>query len=296
MQTTQNQSPKISIIVPVYNVDPYLKECLATVQAQTLADIEIICVDDGSRDRSLAILHEIAAEDGRVVVLSQQNKRQGAARNAGFDRARGEFILYFDADDKLDEACCERLYEAAVRTDSDIACMSILREKPNRSYRLVYFDREQVAEGLEERFAAARIPRQFSTVNMLYRRAWLQQIGLRFAEFVQYEDVMYSSQAVGNARRLVTVPEVAYHYIKREGSTMAARQTVKQQQDRYEAMRGFVAYADRIGLKIDRSVRKLTKRNYKLGRRLTLLKITELDNILTYRLFGFLPVWRKRVK
>lgn len=292
---TASQNPKISVIVPVYNVAPFLKECLRTVQEQTLQALEIICVDDGSTDASLDLLHEIAAADKRVVVLSQQNKRQGAARNAGFDRANGDFILYFDADDKLDPTCCERLYEAAVRNEADIACMSILRIKPNQQRWIVHFTEERIYEELQEKFEAAHIPPQFSTVNMLYRREWLQQIGLRFAEFVQYEDVMYSAQAVAKARRMVTVPDVAYHYFKREGSTMAARQTIKQQQDRYNAAREFVAYADHLGLHIPRSARKLTLRNHKAGR-LTLLKITEIDHLQTWKLFGLLPIWRKRVE
>lgn len=293
MNNTQ-QAPKISIIVPVYNVAPYLRESLASLQQQTLQQLEIICVDDGSTDDSLAILHSIAAEDDRVRVLTQPNQRQGAARNKGVDAAKGEFILYFDSDDLLTQTSCERLYEAAERTQSDIACMSILRIKGEKTRWLVHFTQEQTYETLQSKFDAANIPRQFSTVNMLYRRSWLLESGIRFEERVQYEDVMYSSQVVAAARRLVTVPEATYHYIRRFGSTMASRQSKKQQLDRYNAAKQFVAFADRIGLKINPKQRTFVYRVWKLGR-INLLKITECDGIQTYRLMGILPIYKRTV-
>ena len=97
--------PKVSIIIPVYNVEPFLARCLDSVVGQTLRGIEIICVDDGSPDRSIDILNRYAAQDDRIRVISQDNR--------GFDAATGEFILFVDSDDWIDPAYCERLYEAA---------------------------------------------------------------------------------------------------------------------------------------------------------------------------------------
>lgn len=108
--------PKVSVIIPVYNVEPFLVRCLDSVVGQTLRDIEIICVDDGSPDRSIDILNRYAAEDARIRVISQENRGLGGARNRGFDAATGEFVLYVDSDDWIDPAYCERLYEAARET------------------------------------------------------------------------------------------------------------------------------------------------------------------------------------
>ena len=105
--------PKVSIIIPVYNVEPFLARCLDSVVGQTLRGIEIICVDDGSPDRSIDILNRYAAQDDRIRVISQENRGLGGARNRGFDAATGEFILFVDSDDWIDPVYCERLYEAA---------------------------------------------------------------------------------------------------------------------------------------------------------------------------------------
>ena len=91
----------VSVIIPVFNAAPYLRGCLDSVLAQTLNDIEVICIDDGSTDGTGAILAGRAAQDARIVVLTQANAGQGAARNRGIELARGEFVYFMDADDEL---------------------------------------------------------------------------------------------------------------------------------------------------------------------------------------------------
>ena len=90
---------KVSVILPVYNVEKYLKECLDSILNQTLQEIEVICVDDGSTDRSLEILREYEKKDKRVIVLTQENKGAGAARNKGLAIAKGEYLSFLDSDD-----------------------------------------------------------------------------------------------------------------------------------------------------------------------------------------------------
>ena len=96
------QAPKVSIIVPVYNVEPYLRQCMDSLVNQTYQNIEIICVDDGSTDASGAILEEYAAEDCRIRLVHQSNSGLSAARNAGFLLATGSYIMYVDSDDWID--------------------------------------------------------------------------------------------------------------------------------------------------------------------------------------------------
>ena len=91
--------PKISIVIPVYNAADYLPQTLESVLGQSLRDIEVICVDDGSTDRSLAILHDFAARDKRVRVLQQENRHAGIARNTGLEASSGEYVHFLDADD-----------------------------------------------------------------------------------------------------------------------------------------------------------------------------------------------------
>ena len=94
--------PKVSVIIPVYNVEKYLGPCLDSILGQTLNNIEVICVDDGSTDRSLDILREYEKRDARVKVLTQPNTNAGAARNKGIQQARGEYLSFLDSDDHFD--------------------------------------------------------------------------------------------------------------------------------------------------------------------------------------------------
>lgn len=110
---------KVSVIIPVYNVEKYLRQCLDSVINQTLSDIEIICVDDGSTDSSLAILEEYANKDDRIKILKQQNQYAGVARNNGIKIANGEYIHFLDSDDWLDLDSYERLYNLMKEKECD---------------------------------------------------------------------------------------------------------------------------------------------------------------------------------
>ena len=112
--------PLLSVIVPVYRVETYLPKCLDSLVGQTYADLEIILVDDGSPDRSGAICDEYAARDSRIVVIHQENRGASQARNAGLDRATGEFVAFVDSDDYLDFSMYENLMKAVVEYDADI--------------------------------------------------------------------------------------------------------------------------------------------------------------------------------
>lgn len=105
--------PSVSVIIPVYNVDKYLRECLDSILAQTLQEWELICINDGSTDGSSAILAEYAAKDNRINVIKQQNRGQGAARNIGLKQAVGEYIYFLDSDDYLVPDALERLISVA---------------------------------------------------------------------------------------------------------------------------------------------------------------------------------------
>ena len=116
---------KVSVIVPVYNVEKYLRECLNFLVNQTLKEIEIICINDGSEDSSLEILNEYASKDSRFVIINQENSGQSVARNKGLDIAKGEYIGFVDSDDWVDLNFFENLYSEAVKNNSDIAAASI---------------------------------------------------------------------------------------------------------------------------------------------------------------------------
>lgn len=286
--------PKVSIVIPVYNVEAFLARCLDSILAQTLREIEVICVDDGSVDHSVEILNRYAAQDVRVQVVTQENRGVGSARNRGFDRARGEYVLFLDSDDWIDPAYCEALCVAAQRSGADVACASIWQVRPSRSKWKIRYTEAREISSVEERFRICRCPPDFYVMNKLLRRETLLRLGLRFPEQVYYEDVAYVMRLLGECDRVVTVPGVAYHYMYNPASITKSRQTPKKQRDKYEAQRAFVAYADRIGLRLDSRYRSVTRRMY-LFYGLTLLKQKECDGVRTWRLFDLIPVWRSRI-
>lgn len=286
--------PKVSVIVPVYNVEAYLSRCLDSLIKQTLKEIEIICVDDESTDNSLAILNSYAQADNRIQVITQKNKRQGGARNTGFDKAKGEYILYIDSDDWVDFDYCEKLYDAAVRNLADVACISILKHYATHSKWVLRFSKEIVYHSLEDKYMSCKCPPDFHPINKLIKRESLLQLGLRFKEHVQYEDVEYIMQVLGELGDLVTVPGSCYHYMVRGNSTVKGRNTIEKQWNKYIAHKNFVRYADLKGLSLKQKYRSFTKRVYGWGG-ICLLKLKECDGVETWRLFDILPVWKRKL-
>ena len=112
--------PKISIVIPVYNVEKYLRQCLESVINQTLQDIEIICVDDGSTDNSLKILRDYASKDRRIKILTQRNKYAGIARNKGLRVAKGEYVHFLDSDDWIEKDTYEKAYKLLIESGADL--------------------------------------------------------------------------------------------------------------------------------------------------------------------------------
>ncbi len=134
--------PKISIIIPVYNVEKYLRECLDSCINQTLADIEIICVDDASPDNSIKILEEYQQQDSRIKIFRhEKNKNLGAARNTGLKNATGKYIWFIDSDDYIDKKACQILYDAIKEFDVDMLCFSALKFMDAEKKRQFIYDK-----------------------------------------------------------------------------------------------------------------------------------------------------------
>ena len=113
-------NPKVSIIIPIFNLENHLHQCLESAVNQTLADIEILCVNDGSRDRSLEIIKDFEERDRRIVVIDQPNGGVASARNAGLNAAKGEYVRFLDGDDSLPLEACANLYRFARQENSDV--------------------------------------------------------------------------------------------------------------------------------------------------------------------------------
>ena len=124
--------PQISVVLPVYNVEEYLRQCLDSLANQTFEDFEVICVNDGSGDSSLSILEEYASEDERFKIISQENKGLSGARNTGMDYIKGKYTIFVDSDDWLELNALEKLYNKIIALDSDILNCKIKYVKNNK--------------------------------------------------------------------------------------------------------------------------------------------------------------------
>ena len=118
---------KISVVVPVYNAEPFLKEAMESVLNQTFKNFEVLCVNDGSKDNSLEILNDFASKDQRVRIFDKPNGGCGSARNMGLDNVRGEYIYFFDPDDYIDSNTFEKLYDNAISNDSDLVICNFVQ-------------------------------------------------------------------------------------------------------------------------------------------------------------------------
>ena len=132
---TAGNTPKVSVIVPVYNTEKYIERCLNSLLTQTFGDIEIIVINDGSTDKSMQVIERLAEEDSRIKVIEQTNQKQGAARNRGLEIAKGDFITFIDADDWVDIDYIDKMYHCIKKHDTDIAVASVIRIKASGKFR-----------------------------------------------------------------------------------------------------------------------------------------------------------------
>ena len=206
---------KVSIIVPVYNVEKYLKRCLDSLVNQSLKDIEIICVNDGSTDDSLDILNEYAKRDERIVVINQENFGQSVARNKGIDVAKGEYLGFVDSDDWVSEDYFEKLYNSAIQNNAEMAVGGIIRLHRFNRRKFLTFDKEIVTSDINLKFELCDMPEKSYVWNKIYKSSKLKEIGLKFEEGIVFEDCIFTPQALFYFDKMVTVPDAYYFYWRR---------------------------------------------------------------------------------
>ena len=214
-------NPVFSIIVPVYNVAEYVQKCLASLANQTLKEIEVIVIDDGSTDSSLSICQEFAKSRPNFRVFSKENEGQGVARNLGLLKSQGEFICFVDSDDWVDSTLCEDLLAVMESTDADFANFGL--EFFGDSGRVLKkFSRFRSFEILnDEIFRHALLDDQVlsAVCNKVYRREFLINHGVLFPALRANEDIYFSRAVALWANKAVFVSNVYYHALVRRDST-----------------------------------------------------------------------------
>ncbi len=204
------ESYKISMIVPVYNVEQYLRQCMDSLVGQTLEEIEIIAVNDGSPDNSLSILQEYERQyPGKVKVFSIENQGVGHARNYGFSKASGEYVLFVDSDDYLSENACELLYEKAKRDGNDLVLFARYNEENGVSKENISMPWNDNFSLTEQKYALTRIS-PFPWDKLIRRDLFARAGG--FPEKIRFEDLPVSCLLSVCAESIGTIREYLYHY------------------------------------------------------------------------------------
>lgn len=216
-------NPKVSIIVPVYNTEKYLFKCLMSLIQQTLKEIEIIIINDGSTDNSASIISRFEGEDSRIKVITQENKLQGAARNNGTVLANGEYIGFVDSDDWIDLDYFEKLYIAAKKYDSDIALATNIRVGNGKTKKRLNIEQEEFVLNMQGKFDICHLANNPCPTNKIYKRELLIKNDIKWPEGCYCEDKLFVTQAVYYANGVVTVPGINYYYFRNPNSTVNSK-------------------------------------------------------------------------
>lgn len=220
----------VSVIIPVYNVEQYLPECLESVFAQGFDSMEILCVEDCSEDGSLEILKKYAQKDHRVrIIRHNQNRGLSAARNTGLENATGKYVFFVDSDDFLEKNAIQLLYHEAEEKEADIVYFNyikfcdensadvVISKTLQHSYDGIYTGREFFCATMQNNEFEVMAWRQF------FRRDFLEKNQIRFLEGIYHEDNLFSFYAAIEAQRVCNLNDVLYHYRQRENSIMRTK-------------------------------------------------------------------------
>lgn len=216
-----NSLPKVSVIIPVYNPGELLRNCLDSVINQSLANIEIICVDDGSTDNSLDILNEYAKKDSRIKIYTQNNKGAGTARNKGIEKSNGEYIIFLDSDDWIEKDMCEQLYNHANKLGSDLVIFDSLWHTLDGINEFNYFSKGEFNEDYQSftfdyHYILNRLLiASYGVIwSRFYKSSYIKDNEIIFPKHKIYNDVEFCFKTAFLAKNISYYPKPFYHYIK----------------------------------------------------------------------------------
>lgn len=283
--------PKVSVIVPIYNTEKYLRKCLDSIINQTLNDIEIICINDGSTDSSAEILEEYATHDNRIRIITQANSGLSEARNSGMRIAAGEYIGFVDSDDYIDLDYYEKLYCTAIKNNADIACSGIIRESDKKNKILIRYEKEEVFTTIKNKFENAKVPEHCYVWNKIYKTEKLKEHNLEFKRGVVYEDLLFTPDALEHLDNMVVVPNILYHYYKHSKSLVHKHPT-KAKNDKFINTTYLINKCYEHNVKMTKKQSVLKKETYYFFG-IKLLKIYTYRAEKEYYLFGLIKFMTK---
>lgn len=235
--------PAVSVVIPVYNSEKYVEKCIQSVMAQTLPDLEIIIINDGSTDESGRILRELTQKDSRIVLLEQANQGVAAARNQGVEKATGKYITFVDGDDYLQEDYIELMYNLAEKETLDMVICG-----------LTYVDEggkelNRVVPGVYKRLENEEWTFRVSAVcSHLYRRELWKRYDVKFQSGERGEDMPISLFFAAICPRINTLPECGYYYVQHASSAIHNFKGLEKYSLPYKGLENTLTRVNKIGI------------------------------------------------
>lgn len=220
---------KVSLIISVLNGEKYLKECLNSVKRQTLKEIEVICIDDGSTDKSGDILDSYSQDDSRFKIIHQENIGLGASRNKGMSLAKGEYIAFLDADDWLVDKALEIAYNEAKSKNTDITMYQMInyKDETGEEKKNDWFNLERFNDTFKDKVFNCKDTEDFlfdmsvSACQKITKRSFIEKINAKFPENTYFEDAPFFYNIWLKADRISIIKEYLYYRRSHEGSITA---------------------------------------------------------------------------
>jgi glycosyltransferase involved in cell wall biosynthesis len=220
---------KISIIIPVYNCEKYLNECLDSLINQTLKEIEIICVDDESSDKSYSILKEYAKKDNRFRIYKQKHSNAGNARNLGMKKARGKYLLFLDSDDYFDKNLCLKTYNAAKNNKAEIVLFSAVKvNEKTKEKEKVHVLLDKAVVPLNEIYSSTSIAQYLykssssAPWSKLFEKKFIEKNNIKFQSLPNSNDVFFTRLSFSLAKRFYAIDEKLVNYRVNHGTNTQA--------------------------------------------------------------------------
>ncbi len=215
---------KVSVIVPIFNSEKYLEKCLNSIIGQTEKNIEILCVEDGSADRSWELLEEIGKKDERIHIWrNEENQGTAFTRNRGMDNASGEFITFVDPDDFIPEDAIEKMCVAAIERDLDLLYGDIKTISEFENYDMI--EQTRIRKSAYEDSSGVLLfdrlvknHEMIGAVYGLYRKSFIDENHLRFRNGIYHEDIAFTFKAILLCKRAGCIRSICYFYLRRKGS------------------------------------------------------------------------------
>jgi glycosyltransferase involved in cell wall biosynthesis len=233
LYSPKEKNPQISVIIPIYNCEKYIKECLSSLIKQTFKNFEIICINDGSNDDTLKILKKFEAKDERIIIFNQNNSGPGIARNVGMKKSKGEYLMFLDSDDIFKKTMLEELYIKIKENESDVViCNSQNFEKKKwwkKFYEKNYLINDNIIK--QKTFSSLDIEKDFFNLfiwwpwDKLFKRKYIENLGIEYQNLKSSEDLFFVAASVIAAKKISYLDKILInHRIGIKNSVSNSRQ------------------------------------------------------------------------